>query len=59
MPTLYPRSEPAKDADIPFRPQRTGEFSIGQLVEARVSVWSLLAGGAAAGRGLTSRPAAD
>src|SRR5438105_10510481 len=30
---LYPRGELAKDADIPFGPPKTGEFSIGQLVE--------------------------
>jgi hypothetical protein len=29
---LYPRGELAKDADIPFGPPKTGEFSIGQLV---------------------------
>jgi uncharacterized protein len=35
---LYPRSELAKDADIPFGPPKTGEFSIGQLVESSAEV---------------------
>ena len=30
---LYPRSELAKDADIPVGPPKTGELSIGHLVE--------------------------
>jgi catechol 2,3-dioxygenase-like lactoylglutathione lyase family enzyme len=34
---LYPRSELAKDADIPIGPPKTGEFSIGQLVESRAA----------------------
>jgi uncharacterized protein len=40
---LYPRSEFAKDADIPLGPPKTGEFSIGQLVESRAEVDGLLA----------------
>src|SRR5438309_3174160 len=40
---LYPRSELAKDADIPFGPPKTGEFSIGQLVESSAEVDVLLA----------------
>jgi uncharacterized protein len=38
---LYPRSELAKDADIPFGPPKTGEFSIGQLVKSRAEVDAL------------------
>ena len=40
---LYPRSELAKDADIAFGPPKTGEFSIGHLVENRAEVDALLA----------------
>ena len=29
---LYPRSELAKDANIPFGPPKSGEFSIGHIV---------------------------
>jgi catechol 2,3-dioxygenase-like lactoylglutathione lyase family enzyme len=29
---LYPRTELAKDAQIPFQPAKTGEFSIGHFV---------------------------
>jgi uncharacterized protein len=38
---LYPRSELAKDADIPFGPPKTGEFSIGQPVKSRAEVDAL------------------
>ena len=54
--TLYPRSELAKDADIPFGPPKTGEFSIGQLVESRAEVDALLAQAEQAGAALTGRP---
>jgi uncharacterized protein len=53
---LYPRSELAKDADIPFGPPKTGEFSIGQLVESRAEVDVLLAQAEQAGATLTGRP---
>ena len=53
---LYPRSELAKDADIPFGPPKTGEFSIGQLVETRAEVDALLAQADQAGATLTGRP---
>jgi hypothetical protein len=53
---LYPRSELAKDADIPFGPPKTGEFSIGQLVETRAEVDALLAQAEQAGATLTGRP---
>ena len=53
---LYPRSELAKDADIPFGPPKTGEFSIGQLVESRAEVDALLAQAGQAGATLTGRP---
>ncbi len=40
---LYPRSELAKDAEIPFGPPKTGELSIGHLVGNRAEVGALLA----------------
>jgi uncharacterized protein len=40
---LYPRSELAKDADIPFGPRKTGELSIGHLVDNGADVDALLA----------------
>jgi uncharacterized protein len=52
---LYPRSELAKDADIAFGPPKTGEFSIGQLVESRAEVAALLAQAEQAGATLTGR----
>jgi uncharacterized protein len=53
---LYPRSELARDADIPFGPPKTGEFSIGQLVESRAEVDAVLALAEQAGATLTGRP---
>jgi catechol 2,3-dioxygenase-like lactoylglutathione lyase family enzyme len=53
---LYPRSELAKDAGIPSGPPKTGEFSIGQLVESSAQVDELLARAERAGASLTGRP---
>jgi hypothetical protein len=53
---LYPRSELAKDADVPFGPPKTGEFSIGQLVERKAGVDELLAQAERAGATLTGLP---
>jgi len=53
---LYPRSELAKDADIPFGPPKTGEFSIGQLVGSSAEVDVVLAQAEQAGAILTGRP---
>ena len=53
---LYPRNELAKDADTPFGPPKTGEFSIGQLVENRAKVDALLAQPEQARATLTGRP---
>jgi catechol 2,3-dioxygenase-like lactoylglutathione lyase family enzyme len=39
---LYPRRELAKDAATPLGPPKTGEFSIGHLVENRAEVDALL-----------------
>jgi uncharacterized protein len=52
---LYPRSELAKDADIPLVPPKTGELSIGHLVENRADVDALLAQAEQAGAALTGQ----
>jgi catechol 2,3-dioxygenase-like lactoylglutathione lyase family enzyme len=52
----YPRSELAKDARIPFGPSKSGEFSIGHIVDARADVDALLAAAEAAGATVTDRP---
>jgi catechol 2,3-dioxygenase-like lactoylglutathione lyase family enzyme len=46
---LYPRTELAKDAEIPAGPAQSGEFSLGHLVTSRADVDTLLAQAAAAG----------
>jgi len=53
---LYPRTELAKDADIPFGPAKTGEFSIGHLVASKSEVDALLVKAQAAGATPTSPP---
>ena len=53
---LYPRTELAKDADIPFGPAKTGEFSIGHLVASKAEVDALLAQAQAAGATPTGQP---
>ncbi len=40
--TIYPRSELAKDAGVPFAPAKTGEFSIGHAVASREDVDALI-----------------
>lgn len=50
---LYPRSELAKDAEVPVAPATTGGFSIGHFVETREEVDALLAQAEAAGATLT------
>ena len=50
---LYPRSELAKDAEIPRGPAQSGEFSLGHLVKSRADVDALLAHAAAAGATVT------
>jgi len=54
--SLYPRTELAKDAKVPFGPPKTGEFSIGQAVASKTEVDSLLAEAQAAGATITDRP---
>ncbi|MGH2466856.1 MAG: VOC family protein, partial [Candidatus Limnocylindrales bacterium] len=53
---LYPRTELAKDAGIPFGAPKTGEFSIGQLVGSRSEVDAVIARAEAAGATITSKP---
>jgi catechol 2,3-dioxygenase-like lactoylglutathione lyase family enzyme len=53
---LYPRSELAKDAGVPFGPPKTGELSLGHLVEKRADVDALLAQAEKAGATLTGQP---
>jgi catechol 2,3-dioxygenase-like lactoylglutathione lyase family enzyme len=54
--SLYPRPELAKDANVPLRPPKTGEFSIGHVVSSREEVDTLLARAEAAGATLTGGP---
>jgi catechol 2,3-dioxygenase-like lactoylglutathione lyase family enzyme len=53
---LYPRTELAKDANVPFGPPKTGEFSIGHAVSSRTDVDAALAQAKAAGATLTDQP---
>jgi len=53
---LYPRTELAKDANIPVEAAKTGEFSIGQLVKSKTDVDRVLAEAEAAGATLTDEP---
>jgi catechol 2,3-dioxygenase-like lactoylglutathione lyase family enzyme len=53
---LYPRTELAKDGNIPTSPHKTGEFSIGHLVARKDDVDALLARAEAAGATVTDRP---
>jgi hypothetical protein len=52
---LYPRTELAKDANVPFAPPKTGEFSIGHAVAGKEDVDTLLAKAEAAGATVTDR----
>ena len=54
--SLYPRSELAKDANVPLGLPKAGEFSIGHLVSSRAEVDALLARARAAGALLTNEP---
>jgi catechol 2,3-dioxygenase-like lactoylglutathione lyase family enzyme len=53
---LYPRTELAKDANIPTGPPKAGEFSLGHTVASRADVDALLAQAQAAGATLTDQP---
>jgi uncharacterized protein len=52
---LYPRTELAKDAQVPLGPPKTGEFSIGQVVTSKAEVDAVLAQAHAAGATLTDQ----
>jgi catechol 2,3-dioxygenase-like lactoylglutathione lyase family enzyme len=56
MLTLYPRTELAKDANIPLGSPTTGGFSIGHIVSSRAEVDELLERARAAGATLTDEP---
>jgi catechol 2,3-dioxygenase-like lactoylglutathione lyase family enzyme len=53
---LYPRTELAKDANIPVGPPKTGEFSIGHAVASKAAVDALVTQAAAAGATVTDSP---
>ncbi len=54
--SLYPRSELAKDANVPLEEPTVGGFSIGHAVAAKEDVDALLAQAEAAGATLTEPP---
>jgi catechol 2,3-dioxygenase-like lactoylglutathione lyase family enzyme len=53
---VWPRTELAKDANVPFAPPKTGEFSIGHAVASKADVDAILAQAEAAGATLTDPP---
>ena len=53
---LYPRSELAKDANVPSSPPSSVEFSLGHMVGARAEVDAFLAKAEAAGGVITAKP---
>jgi uncharacterized protein len=53
---LYPRTELAKDADIPVGEPQPGEFSIGQIVGSAEEVDAILAQAQAAGAEIPGPP---
>lgn len=53
---LYPRTELAKDANVPLGPAQSGEFSIGHAVASKDEVDAVLERAEAAGATLTDRP---
>src|SRR6516164_7429286 len=54
--TVYPRSELAKDARVPFGPAKSGEFSIGHAVAGREDVDFILGQAEAAGATVLDMP---
>lgn len=52
----YPRSELAKDANIPLEPATSGQFSIGHAVASREEVDEILAQAEKAGATITGDP---
>jgi catechol 2,3-dioxygenase-like lactoylglutathione lyase family enzyme len=55
MLALYPRTELAKDANVPVGAPKTGEFSIGHIVEGWADVDRVLVQAEAAGATLTDQ----
>jgi uncharacterized protein len=53
---LYPRTELAKDANVPLGPPKTGEFSIGHAVASKADVDALLVQAEKACATLTDQP---
>jgi catechol 2,3-dioxygenase-like lactoylglutathione lyase family enzyme len=53
---LYPRTELAKDANVPLATSTSGAFSIGHIVSTRDDVDALLARARAAGATVTDAP---
>src|SRR5215470_15071197 len=53
---LYPRTELAKDANIPLGPPHSGEFSIGHAVASKADVDALLARAEKAGATVSGKP---
>jgi uncharacterized protein len=53
---LYPRTELAKDANLPLGQPTSGEFSIGHAVASKADVDALLVQAEAAGATLTDQP---
>jgi catechol 2,3-dioxygenase-like lactoylglutathione lyase family enzyme len=56
MLSVYPRSELAKDAAVPFTPAKPGEFSIGHAVTSRAEVEEVISQAEAAGAEVIDRP---
>jgi catechol 2,3-dioxygenase-like lactoylglutathione lyase family enzyme len=54
--SIYPRAELAHDAKVPLGPAKSGEFSVGHLVESSEAVDATLALAAAAGATVTDQP---
>lgn len=54
--SIYPRSELAHDAKVDLLPAKSGEFSVGQIVESREAVDALLHVAEAAGATITDQP---
>ena len=54
--TVYPRTELAKDAGLPFVPAKSGEFSLGHAVASREDVDALIARAEAAGAKVPGQP---
>jgi hypothetical protein len=54
--SLFPRSELAKDARVPFAVGKSGDFSIGHAVDTRAEVDEIIVGAVASGASMTDSP---